>query len=116
MKHTMSVLVQVDLDATHVRILVTGCLTEANQHVLHPVIGRARTLGAGVPVRVDLDSVRHLQPAAVTLLRAAVDHEGASPGLGAVSISVPAGPRAHPLAELPVRPLRDPAPRPALAA
>ncbi|WP_139318534.1 hypothetical protein [Kocuria sp. CNJ-770] len=114
MKHTMSVLVQVDLDATHVRVLVTGCLTEANQHVLHPVIGRARTLGAAV--HVDLDSVRHLQPAAATQLRAAVDHEGASPGLGAVRISVPTEPRTHPLGELPVRPLPDSAPLPALAA
>lgn len=116
MKHTMSVLVQVDLDGTHVRISVSGCVTEANQHVLHPLVRRARALTAAVHVQVDLASVEHLEPAAVTLLRAAVDHDGTSPGGGTVSIAVPTGPRSHPLRELPVRPLRDAAPLPALAA
>ncbi|MEX5257955.1 hypothetical protein [Kocuria arenosa] len=116
MKHTMSVLVQVDLDGTHVRISVTGCVTQANQHVLHPLIRRARALTAAVHVQVDLDSVQHLEPAAVALLRAAADHGAATPGAGPVSIAVPTGPRAHPVRELPVRPLRDAAPLPALAA
>lgn len=116
MKHTMSVLVQVDLDGTHVRILVTGCVTEANQHVLHPLIARARAITAAVRVQVDLDSVQHLEPAAVALLRAAVVHEETSPALGVVSIGVPTGSRAHPLRELPVRPLRDAELLPALAA
>ncbi|MEX5261765.1 hypothetical protein [Kocuria sp. CPCC 205263] len=116
MKHTMSVLVQVDLDGTHVRVLVTGCVTEANQHVLHPVIERARALTAGVHVHVDLASVQHLEPTAVTLLRAAVDHGGVSSGSGAAGITVPTGPRTHPLRTLPARPLRHAETLPALAA
>ncbi|HST71323.1 MULTISPECIES: hypothetical protein [Kocuria] len=117
MKHTMSVLVQVDLDGTYVHILVTGCLTAANQHVLHPVIGRARALTPEVHVEVDLDSVRHLEPTAVTSLRAAIDREEIFPGRGEVTIAVPSGSRAHP----PVRALPLGAPEetwslPALAA
>lgn len=116
MKHTMSVLVQVDLDGTHVRVLVTGCVTEANQHVLHPVIERVRALTAGVHVQVDLASVQHLEPAATALLRAAVDHGGTSSKSGAVGLTVPAGPRTHPLRALPARPLRHAGTLPALAA
>jgi len=117
MKHTMSVLVQVDLDGTYIRILVTGCLTEANQHVLHPVITRTRTLTPAVHVEVDLTSLQHLQPAAVTLLRAAIDPEESLPGLGAVSVTAPTDPRTHsPVWELPIRQVHDAAPLPALAA
>ncbi|MFF0905554.1 UNVERIFIED_CONTAM: hypothetical protein RF653_17935 [Kocuria sp. CPCC 205316] len=116
MKHTMSVLVQVDLDGTHVRISVTGCVTQANAHVLHPLIRRARALTAAVHVQIDLDAVQHLEPAAVALLRAAADHGATTSGTGSVSIAVPTGPRAHPVRELPVRPLRDAAPLPARAA
>jgi hypothetical protein len=40
----LSVLVQMDLDNRSVRLVVTGCVTEANQHVLYPLVRRARTL------------------------------------------------------------------------
>ena len=117
MKHTLSVLVEIDLDGTYVRLLVTGCLTEANQHVLHPLIGRARTLTAAAHVKVDLDSVQHLEPTAVALLRAAVDRQESATGVEAVSFTVPTGSRAHPsLRKPPVWPLQDAEPLSALAA
>lgn len=96
MDHKLSVLIQIDLNGAYVRLVVTGCLTEANQHVLHPLIRRARTLTPSVHVEVDLTSLRHLEPTAVTLLRSAVDHDGSSAGFGRVRVSAPDGLRAHP--------------------
>lgn len=117
MKHTLSVLVQIDLDGTYIHILVTGCLTVANQHALHPVIARAQTLIPAVHVKVDLDSLEHLEPAAVTLLRAALHHDHTATGLETVNITVPSGLRVHPpVRELPTRPLPNAEPLPALAA
>lgn len=94
--HTLSVLVDIDLDGTSVQLHITGCLTEANQHVLHPLIRRARTLTPSVHVEVDLASLQHLEPTAVTLLQSAVDHEGSSAESGSVRVSAPDGVRAHP--------------------
>lgn len=96
MKHTLSVLVDIDLDGTSVQLHITGCLTEANQHVLHPLIRRARTLTPSVHVEVDLTSLQHLEPTAVTLLHAAVEHDGSSAEFGSVSVSAPDGVRSHP--------------------
>ncbi|MUN62500.1 hypothetical protein GMA12_05000 [Kocuria sediminis] len=83
MDHKLSVLVQVDLDGRYVRLLVTGCLTEANQHALHPLIRRARTLIPPVTVSVDLTAAEHVEGNAVGQLRTAVHDdptlEGTSP-------------------------------------
>lgn len=95
MKHTLSVLVDIDLDGTSVQLHITGCLTEANQHVLHPLIRRARTLTSSVHVEVDLVSLRHLEPTALALLHAGIDHDGTSAELGSVSVCAPAGDRSH---------------------
>jgi hypothetical protein len=85
--HKLSVLVQVDVDGAYVRLVVTGCLTEANQHVLYPLVRRARTLIPPVTVSVDLTAAGHVEAIAVDLLRWAVDHDGISDG--AVELLVP---------------------------
>lgn len=89
MDHKLSVLVQVDLDGSYVRLTVTGCLTEANQHVLHPLIHRARALIPPVTVSVDLTAAGHLEPIAVDLLRWAVDHDDALDGASPAHVLVP---------------------------
>ena len=91
MDHKLSVLVQVDLDGAYVRLVVTGCLTEANQHVLHPLIHRARMLIPPVTVSIDLTAAVHIGAAAVDLLRWAVDHDETLPGAGPVELLVPDG-------------------------
>ena len=75
MDHKLSVLVQIDLDGRSVRLVVTGCLTELNHHVLHPVIRRARTLLPPVTVTVDLTAAKHIEEIAVDLLCWATDHD-----------------------------------------
>ncbi|GEO95952.1 hypothetical protein [Kocuria turfanensis] len=98
MDHKLSVLVQVDLDGRYVRLLVTGCLTEANQHALHPLIRRARTLIPPVTVSVDLTAAEHVEGSAVGQLRTAVDHdptlEGTSPVELLLSCALPEHPEA----------------------
>ncbi|MFI7494747.1 hypothetical protein ACH9D2_08505 [Kocuria sp. M4R2S49] len=91
MDHRLSVLVQVDLGGAYVRLAVTGCLTEANQHVLYPLVRRARTLIPPVTVSVDLTAADHVEAIAVDLLRWAVDHDGTmgGAGAGAVELVVP---------------------------
>jgi hypothetical protein len=98
MDHKLSVLVQVDLDGAYVRLAVTGCLTEANQHVLHPLIRRARTLIPPVTVNVDLTAAGHVEATAVELLRWAIDHDEILDGTGPVELLVPNGLPAHGLA------------------
>lgn len=97
MDHRLSVLVQVDLGGAYVRLAVTGCLTEANQHVLHPLVRRARTLIPPVTVSVDLTAADHVEAIAVDLLRWAVDHDGTldGAGVGAVELVVPEELPAH---------------------
>ncbi len=90
MDHKLSVLVQVDLHAQYVHLVITGCVTETNQHALHPVMARARTLIPPVTVTVDLTGAAHVEAAAVELLRAAIDHEHTLSGAGPVEILVPA--------------------------
>ena len=85
--HKLSVLVQIDLDDRGVRLVVTGCLTERNHHVLHPLIRRARTLAPPVTVTVDLTRTEHVEAIAVDLLRWAIDHDTS---LGPVEILSPA--------------------------
>ncbi|MFE7628870.1 hypothetical protein [Kocuria sp. NPDC057446] len=75
MDHKLSVLVQIDLDGRYVRLLVTGCVTEANQHVLYPLVHRARTLIPPVKVTLDLTCAQHVEAPAVDLLRWALDQD-----------------------------------------
>lgn len=98
MDHRLSVLVQIDLDGAYVRLAVTGCLTEANQHVLYPLIRRARTLIPPVTVSVDLTAADHVEPAAVDLLRWAVDHDESADGASPVQLLVLNGLPSHGLA------------------
>jgi hypothetical protein len=95
MDHKLSVLIQIDLNGAYVRLVVTGCLTEANQHVLHPLIRRARTLIPPVTVSVDLTTAGHLEAAAVEALRWAVDHDESLQGASPVRVVVPHGLPAH---------------------
>jgi len=100
--HKLSVLVQIDLHGAYVRLVVTGCVTEANQHALHPVIARTRTLMPPVTVTVDLTGAAHVEAGAVESLRRALEQDGTVPGAGAVEVvasdqlparrAVPAGP------------------------
>lgn len=87
--HKLSVLVQLDLENRSVRLVVTGCVTEANQHVLHPLVRRARTLVPPVTVGVDLTCAGHVEAIAVDLLRWAVDHDEPVSGAGPVQILCP---------------------------
>jgi len=104
MDHKLSVLIQIDLNGAYVRLVVTGCLTEANQHVLHPLIRRARTLIPPVTVSVDLTDAGHLEATAVESLRWAVDHDPTLHGASPVEVVVPHDLPAHRPA--PVRPAR----------
>jgi hypothetical protein len=97
--HKLSVLVQVDLNGAYLRLVVTGCLTEANQHVLYPLVRRARTLIPPVTVSVDLTAAGHVEAIAVDLLRWAVDHDGTPDGAGTVELLVPDALPAHRPAE-----------------
>lgn len=95
MDHKLSVLVQIDLQGAYVRLVVTGCLTEANQHALHPVIALARTLIPAVSVTVDLSGASHVEAGAVDLLRWAVTHHETSDGTGPVEVLAPIHLPAH---------------------
>ncbi|MFI7480986.1 hypothetical protein ACH9EU_01080 [Kocuria sp. M1R5S2] len=90
MHHKLSVLVQVDLDGRHVRLVVSGCLTEVNHRALCPVVRRARTLVPGIAVIVDATSAHHVEPAAVGLLRWAAEHDDAVQGTPPVGFVLPA--------------------------
>jgi hypothetical protein len=86
MDHKLSVLVQIDLDGRYLRLLVTGCVTEANQHILYPLVRRARTLIPPVTVTVDLTTAQHVETAAVDLLRWALDQEDLDPTTSPVEV------------------------------
>ncbi|PLC10842.1 hypothetical protein AUQ48_16090 [Kocuria flava] len=94
MDHKLSVLVQVDLDGAYVRLVVTGCLTEANQHVLYPLVRRARTLIPPVTVTVDLTTAEQVEEGALDLLRWALEHDDTAPAAGPVEVLVPGPMRA----------------------
>lgn len=82
MDHKLAVVVQVDLDARYVHLVVTGRLTEGNQRALTPLIGRARALLPGATVTVDLTSARRVDPAGLDLLQWSVHHEHAPEAAG----------------------------------
>jgi hypothetical protein len=100
----LSVLVQVDLDGAYVRLGVTGCLTEANQHVLCPLVRRARILIPPVIFSVDLTEADHVEAIAVDLLRWAFDHDETLDGASPVELLVPDVLPAHPHSPVPVIP------------
>jgi hypothetical protein len=85
----LSVLVRVDLDGRRLRLIVTGCLSAANQQGLHPVIDRARTLTPAAEVVLDLSTCTPADPAAVALLRAGIEQQGCDRPGGAVEIVAP---------------------------
>lgn len=89
MHHKPSVLVRVDLHSRHVRLVVTGCVTELNHRALCPLVRRARTLVPGIAVVVDLAAAQHVEPAAVELLRWSAEHEDAVRGTPAVEFLLP---------------------------
>jgi hypothetical protein len=89
MDHKLGVLVQVDAHGAQVRLLVTGCVTEANQHGLHPVVAAARELIPLVAVIVDLTVAEHVEAAAVDLLRWAIEAGEAGSGTGPVEVLPP---------------------------
>ena len=91
MDHKLSVLVQVDVDGRYVRLLVTGCLTETNQHALYPLIRRARMLIPPVTVSIDLATAEHVEAVAVDLLRWAIDHDRTMDGVSPVELLLPDG-------------------------
>lgn len=64
------------------RIVATGCPTEAGRRALHPLIHRARSPTPGIHVTVDLRGAHHVEPAGVDLLRrsAALDPPAAQRG------------------------------------
>jgi hypothetical protein len=108
MDHKLSVLVQIDLDGAYVRLIVTGCLTEANQHVLYPLVRRARALMPPVTVSVDLAAAGHVEPHAVDLLRWAIDHDETLDGVSPVELLIPNGLPTHGPTPLPPRTARRP--------
>lgn len=85
----LSVLVRVDLHGQHLRLVVIGCLTAANQQGLHPVIDRARTLIPAAEVFLDLRSCAPVEPAAVELLRAGIAQQRTDRSGGTVEIVLP---------------------------
>ena len=85
----LSVLVRVDLDGRRLRLIVTGCLSAANQQALHPVIERARTLTPAAEVLVDLTAGGPPEPAAVALLRAGIDQQCRDRPGGRVKLVLP---------------------------
>jgi hypothetical protein len=102
MDHKLSVLVQIDLHGAYVRLVVTGCVTEANQHVLHPLVARARTLIPPVTVAVDLTGAEHVEAGAVDLLSWALEHADTAAGSGSVEVLTAADLPAHRSAHRPV--------------
>ncbi|MEX5266039.1 hypothetical protein [Kocuria sp. CPCC 205231] len=95
MDHKLSVLVQIDLHGAYVRLIVTGRLTEANQHALHPLVARARTLIPPVTVSIDLTGAEHVETGAVDLLRWALEHLDTADGTGPVEVLTATDPPAH---------------------
>lgn len=76
-----------DLDGRYVRVSVTGALTCTNQQALHPVLRRARSTLPAARVSIDLTCVHELEPAALALLRGAVEQDAEL--RGAVEVLVP---------------------------
>lgn len=80
MDHSLSVVVQIDLEARCVHLVVTGCLTERNHRTLTPLVARARTLLPGTTVTVDLTGAQRVDPGGLDLLQWSVDHDPVAAG------------------------------------
>ena len=86
MDHSLSVVVQIELDTRCVHLVVTGDLTERNHRVLTPLVARARTLVPGAAVVVDLTGAQHVDPGGLDLLRWSLDHDPLPESGGAVRV------------------------------
>lgn len=64
----ISVVAEIDICGKHVRLIVTGRLTEETQQALHPLIRRARALSPVTRVVVDLTGAEHIEASAVQSL------------------------------------------------
>lgn len=73
MDHKLSVLVRAYVESRTVRLVTTGCLTEASQQALQPLVRRASGLGPDVRVLVDLTGARHVEATGIDRLRAALE-------------------------------------------
>ncbi|MEX5303986.1 hypothetical protein [Kocuria sabuli] len=69
MELQLSVFVEVTLDEKLARLVISGHLTETNQHLLHSLIHRTRTPASRTQVIIDLTALTHFEPAALDLLR-----------------------------------------------
>jgi hypothetical protein len=85
----LPVLVRVDIDGRHLRLIVTGALTRDNQQGLGPVIHRARTLTPAAKVFLDLRTSTSLEPASVELLRAGIEQQCRDRPGGTVELVLP---------------------------
>lgn len=110
MDHSLSVVVQIELDTRCVHLVVTGDLTERNHRTLPPLVSRARALFPGATVTVDLTGAQHVDPEGLDLLRWSLDQSPAPEPGGPVQVltrPVPFG-----LAETPGPAVRADAPGP----
>jgi len=89
MKHELSITVHADVDQHELRLLVAGCLTTDNQPGLSSVIRRACALEPLTRVTIDLTEALHIDPTALTLLRAAVDQIERDEAIEPVVLLVP---------------------------
>ena len=89
MDHQLAVLIQTAVGGGCVCLLVTGCLTDASQEDLYPLIRRARMLVPPATITVDLTAAEHVKVTGVDLLRWAVDHDGTLGGVEPVEIVLP---------------------------
>lgn len=86
MDHSLSVVVQIELDTRCVHLVVTGDLTERNQRTLTPLVDRARTLFPGARVTVDLTGAQHVDPGGLDLLQWSLDQGPAAEPGGTVQV------------------------------
>lgn len=86
MDHSLSVVVQIEVDTRCVHLVVTGDLTERNHRTLTPLVSRARTLLPGACVTVDLTGAQHVDPGGLDLLRWSLDHDTVPEAGGAVQV------------------------------
>jgi anti-anti-sigma factor len=91
MNPKLSVLLQVDLEANHVNVAVTGQLTATNQRALYPLIDRARALVPGIRITLDLSAVRHIDTTGLDLLSRAIQGTN-RPGGGRITLVLPEPP------------------------
>ncbi|MGQ1838632.1 hypothetical protein ACT4S2_09255 [Kocuria turfanensis] len=92
MELQLSVSVEVTADEEHARLVTSGHLTETNQHILYPLIHRARTPTSQTQVIVDLTAVTYFDAAALDLLRWEVALDQTQHPTKAVQYALPESP------------------------